>query len=146
MGGGASKAVPARKRGDSDDGKQITKYSDAVRALGRDQTSDKILINDKSPIIRLDHSTQIKSLQISNGKDYSYSMKYCYCSQRGYYPNAMGKANQDSYLISEDLGGDSSCHIFGIFDGHGDKGDLCSFFIADNVSIYISIYLVYIIH
>ena len=87
--------------------------------------------NAKCPHIRLDHPKDVKKLAIE-GKNYSYTTKYCYVSQRGYYPNAMGKANQDSYLVSESLLGNSSCNVYGIFDGHGEFGDYCSFFCADN--------------
>ena len=72
----------------------------------------------------------MKRLKIT-GKQYEYDITYCYVSQKGYYPNALGKANQDSYVVYEDLLSDSSCHMFGVFDGHGDVGDYCSHFAAE---------------
>lgn len=98
----------------------------SVKALPFVQTT-----NAKCPHIRLDHPKEAKKIAIE-GKNYSYTTKYCYVSQRGYYPNAMGKANQDSYLVAESLLGNSSCNVYGIFDGHGEFGDYCSFFCADN--------------
>ena len=89
-------------------------------------------INEKSPRVRLDHSEKMKELYIK-GNLCSFKVKYCHISQRGYYPNAMGKANQDSYVICESLSGDPNSHFFGIFDGHGEYGDSCSHFAATTV-------------
>ncbi len=89
------------------------------------------ITNDKCPHIRLDHCKEPKKLSIE-GATYKYTSKYCYVSQRGYYPNAMGKANQDSYLVGESILGDKSCNIYGIFDGHGEYGDFCSYFCAES--------------
>ena len=109
------------------DGKGGLKGSLATQALGYVQT-----INERSPRVRLDHSEKMKELLIV-GDSYQFKAKYCHISQRGYYPNAMGKANQDSYVICESLLGDPNCHFFGIFDGHGEYGDSCSHFAANAV-------------
>lgn len=89
-------------------------------------------INEISPHIRLDHSPAMKELSIM-GDVFNFKINYCYISQRGYYPNAMGKANQDSYVICESLLGDPSSHLFAVFDGHGEYGDSCSHFAANMV-------------
>ena len=89
-------------------------------------------INGKSPRLRLDHSEMAKEVSIT-GVSSSFNIKYCYISMRGYHPNAMGKANQDSYVICESLLGDRNSHFFGIFDGHGEYGDSCSHFAATTV-------------
>ena len=44
---------------------------------------------------------------------------------------AAGKANQDSYVIYENIVGDKDCHLFGVFDGHGEQGDKCSHYCAN---------------
>jgi hypothetical protein len=93
----------------------------------------KQIINNKSPHIRLDHSAEPVVLPI-DGSSLAYNLKYVYVSQRGYYPNSLTKANQDSYLICECFLGDPNTHLFGVFDGHGECGDLCSHFAADQVS------------
>lgn len=95
---------------------------------------NKKVVNGKSSLIRLDHISEPKRLPAVSGKTHSLVMQYIYVCQRGYYPTALGKANQDSYLVCESLLGDSSCNFFGIFDGHGEAGDLCSHFIADHIS------------
>lgn len=43
-------------------------------------------INDKCPHIRLDHNEVPRVLRIE-GESLRYNLKYCYVSQRGYYPN-----------------------------------------------------------
>jgi hypothetical protein len=43
-------------------------------------------INDKCPHVRLDHNEVPRSLRME-GDTLNYSLKYCYVSQRGYYPN-----------------------------------------------------------
>ena len=89
-------------------------------------------INEISPRIRLDHSEAVKELSIS-GDVFNFKVNFCYISQRGYYPNSMGKANQDSYVICESILGDPNTHMFAIFDGHGEYGDSCSHFAANIV-------------
>jgi serine/threonine protein phosphatase PrpC len=126
--GGSAQRVLA----DSQDSNLITGYhgspgSDTHNAKGYIQT-----INDASPRVRLDHSDTMKELLIS-GDVFNFKISYCYISQRGYYPNALGKANQDSYVICESILGDPNSHLFGIFDGHGEYGDLCSHFAANSV-------------
>ena len=74
------------------------------------------IINEKCSHIRLDHINACKRLTVQ-GSRFDFNLKYCYVSQRGYYPNALNKANQDSYLICERMSGDDNCHLFGIFDG-----------------------------
>lgn len=93
----------------------------------------KKILNGKSSLVRLDHCPEPRKLSIK-GKAYNFNLQYCYVSQRGYYPTSLGKANQDSYLVCEALLGDASCNFFGIFDGHGEYGDLVSHYVAENLS------------
>ncbi|GMH65143.1 hypothetical protein TL16_g04126, partial [Triparma laevis f. inornata] len=53
---------------------------------------------------------------------------YAYVSQKGYYPNALNKPNQDSFCAIPKFCKTSSCSLFGVFDGHGSFGDTCSIF------------------
>ena len=109
--------------------------SDEPKYNTSQQTADfRLVINDKSPRIRLDTTEPgtAESFAI-NGESCNFTMKYFYVSQRGYYPNAMGKANQDSYAICENFLGDKNTYFFGIFDGHGEYGDSCSHFAANAV-------------
>lgn len=89
--------------------------------------------NQLCPHIRLDCQDVIKTINML-GDRFTYKLNYGYVSQRGYYPNSLDKANQDSYLICESILGDTSCHLFGIFDGHGEVGDYCSHFAADQTA------------
>ncbi len=56
------------------------------------------------------------------------SVQYSFVSQRGYYPDALDKPNQDAYTIIPTFNGDETKMYFGVYDGHGTTGDLCSMF------------------
>lgn len=90
------------------------------------------IINERSSLIRLDHCAETKKIPVQ-GKNLTFNIEYCYVSQRGYYPTSLNKANQDSYVICESVMGDPCSNLFGIFDGHGETGDHCSFFAADKL-------------
>ncbi|KAJ4770180.1 Protein kinase family protein [Rhynchospora pubera] len=59
----------------------------------------------------------------------NYDLRYSYLSQRGYYPEALDKPNQDSYAIHTPFGSSPDDHFFGVFDGHGEYGAQCSQFV-----------------
>ncbi|GAB4852627.1 hypothetical protein Ancab_016841 [Ancistrocladus abbreviatus] len=59
----------------------------------------------------------------------NYELRYSFLSQRGYYPDALDKANQDSFCIHTPFGTDPNDHFFGVFDGHGEYGAQCSQFV-----------------
>ncbi|KAA3477060.1 protein phosphatase 2C and cyclic nucleotide-binding/kinase domain-containing protein-like [Gossypium australe] len=59
----------------------------------------------------------------------NFELKYSYLSQRGYYPDALDKANQDSFCIHTPFGTNPDDHFFGVFDGHGEFGAECSQFV-----------------
>ncbi|KAG1335056.1 protein phosphatase 2C and cyclic nucleotide-binding/kinase domain-containing protein [Cocos nucifera] len=59
----------------------------------------------------------------------NYDLRYSYLSQRGYYPEALDKQNQDSFCIHTPFGTDPNDHFFGVFDGHGEYGAQCSQFV-----------------
>ncbi|KAG6545348.1 hypothetical protein Mapa_013197 [Marchantia paleacea] len=66
--------------------------------------------------------------KIVNVPDWNYELRYSFLTQRGYYPEALDKANQDSYCVHTPFGHDSNDHFFGVFDGHGEFGTHCSQF------------------
>lgn len=94
------------------------------------------ILNDKCPMVRLDHPPEPKLIDVV-GDTYDFLLQYVYVSQRGYYPNAMNKANQDSYTVCESILGDKSTNFFGIFDGHGEYGDYCSHYCADQLPYHL---------
>ncbi|XP_021859637.1 protein phosphatase 2C and cyclic nucleotide-binding/kinase domain-containing protein isoform X2 [Spinacia oleracea] len=59
----------------------------------------------------------------------NYELRYSFLSQRGYYPDALDKANQDSFCIHTPFGTDPNDHFLGVFDGHGEYGAECSQFV-----------------
>ncbi|POM81922.1 AGC/PKG protein Kinase [Phytophthora palmivora] len=62
-----------------------------------------------------------------------YNLRYSYYSKRGYYPEARKKANQDSYYCETHFAGDEQKAFFAVFDGHGQYGDICSQFAAEQL-------------
>ncbi|PIA64807.1 hypothetical protein AQUCO_00100346v1 [Aquilegia coerulea] len=63
----------------------------------------------------------------------NYELRYSYLSQRGYYPDALDKANQDSFCIHTPFGTNPDDHFFGVFDGHGEYGAPCSQFVKQKL-------------
>ncbi|CAI9298506.1 unnamed protein product [Lactuca saligna] len=63
----------------------------------------------------------------------NYRLQYSYLSQRGYYPDALDKANQDSFCIHTPFGTNPNDHFFGVFDGHGEYGTQCSQFVKQKL-------------
>lgn len=63
-----------------------------------------------------------------------YTIRYAFVSQRGYYPDAPNKANQDSFCVQTYFGGDAEQCFFGVYDGHGEYGTQCSQFAKEKVS------------
>uniref|UniRef100_A0A5B7CCN5 protein-serine/threonine phosphatase n=1 Tax=Davidia involucrata TaxID=16924 RepID=A0A5B7CCN5_DAVIN len=62
-----------------------------------------------------------------------YELRYSFLSQRGYYPDALDKANQDSFCIHTPYGTNPDDHFFGVFDGHGEFGAQCSQFVKQKL-------------
>lgn len=59
----------------------------------------------------------------------NYELCYSFLSQRGFYPEALDKPNQDSFCIHTPFGTSPDDHFFGVFDGHGEFGAQCSQFV-----------------
>ena len=62
-----------------------------------------------------------------------FTLRYAACSQRGYYPEDLYKANQDAFKVVPKFNGRKDQIFFGVFDGHGVDGDSCSYFVRDNI-------------
>jgi len=70
--------------------------------------------------------------EIQNGKQIyvgGFEITYSVAIERGYYPSALEKPCQDSYLV----GGFDSAHWLCVFDGHGPTGHECAQYARDNV-------------
>eukprot|EP00903_Cladosiphon_okamuranus_P018322 g16856.t2 len=76
-------------------------------------------------------SVEVMKVKIDNGG--SFTVRYAFASQRGYYPDEPNKANQDSFVVVPEFCGDSMSLFCGVFDGHGGTGDLCSNFVAQKL-------------
>lgn len=62
-------------------------------------------------------------------------IRYAWASQRGYYPDALQKENQDALCVQKNVGGEPDCCFFGVFDGHGTAGTQCATFARDKVRL-----------
>lgn len=63
----------------------------------------------------------------------SYKLQYSVLTQRGHYPDAPNKENQDTFCIKTEIQGNPDVHFFGVFDGHGHFGAQCSNFVKDRL-------------
>jgi serine/threonine protein phosphatase PrpC/CRP-like cAMP-binding protein len=75
-------------------------------------------------------ATECKEYQVGSTL---LSVRVAALSQRGYYPEALDKPNQDAHRIWPNFMGDASKHLFGVFDGHGSTGDKCSIYARDKI-------------
>ncbi|GMI14222.1 hypothetical protein TrVE_jg1126 [Triparma verrucosa] len=67
----------------------------------------------------------------------TFDIRYAYVSQKGYYPNALNKPNQDSFCAIPKFCKSDSCSLFGVFDGHGSFGDTCSIFAKNKLPYWL---------
>ncbi|KAL2933098.1 putative protein phosphatase 2C 35 [Bienertia sinuspersici] len=74
-----------------------------------------------------------RSLECISVPSHKFCLEYSVLTQRGYYPDAPEKENQDSYCIKTQLQGNPNIHFFGVFDGHGQFGTECSNFVKDKL-------------
>ena len=66
------------------------------------------------------------------------TIKYAWASQRGYYPDAPDKENQDSFSAEPHLSSSlPDVALFGVYDGHGGEGHVCSRFVRTQVTNHI---------
>ena len=95
--------------------------------------------NDKPKIAKLEEKTfynvdkkyktyseQIKSLLFPKGKKknkFKNLVSYDILSLPG-SENGKQKINQDTYFVLPNINNTQNCKIFGVFDGHGDRGDI----------------------
>eukprot|EP00602_Paraphysomonas_sp_CaronLab_P009421 CAMPEP_0185029392 /NCGR_PEP_ID=MMETSP1103-20130426/15671_1 /TAXON_ID=36769 /ORGANISM="Paraphysomonas bandaiensis, Strain Caron Lab Isolate" /LENGTH=986 /DNA_ID=CAMNT_0027564111 /DNA_START=302 /DNA_END=3262 /DNA_ORIENTATION=+ len=64
-------------------------------------------------------------------------IRYAWVSQRGYYPDAPFKENQDCYTIIPQLEGVKDASFFAVYDGHGKEGHLCAQYVRDKLPMAI---------
>jgi len=62
-----------------------------------------------------------------------WRLQHAYRSQRGYYPDDLEKANQDAFHVAAGFAGKADQFLMGVFDGHGEEGDLCSLFVRNRL-------------
>ncbi|KAG0491874.1 hypothetical protein HPP92_005272 [Vanilla planifolia] len=90
---------------------------DQLHELGNDRLSD-VLINQFSRVSsQFLPSDGSKTVMVPLG---NYELRYSFLSQRGFYPEALDKPNQDNFCIHTPFGTSFDDHFFGVFDGHGE--------------------------
>ena len=93
------------------------------------QSNGPSVLSDKELLARMESSKTVHNMSI-NGLEF----KYAYLSQRGYYPEALDKPNQDAFTALPKLPDNSGDHVFfAVYDGHGRDGHLCARFSRDHV-------------
>ncbi|CAL5186434.1 unnamed protein product [Lathyrus oleraceus] len=116
--------------------REVNTFSPSFSVEGevRDQLNQLSLTRDSEAGIRRLSRVSSQFLPADGSRtvrigSYDYELRYSYLSQRGYYPDALDKANQDSFCIHTPFGNDVNDHFFGVFDGHGEFGAECSQFV-----------------
>lgn len=77
-------------------------------------------------------SAETKTAELGSG-DNKIRVKYAFWTQRGYYPDDLNKANQDSFSITHNFAGVKQDSLFAIYDGHGRDGHDCADFAKRNL-------------
>jgi hypothetical protein len=58
-------------------------------------------------------------------------------SKKGFVPYNSRKQNQDAMLVRENLNGNSDISVYGVFDGHGEFGELVSGYCRDHLPSFL---------
>lgn len=87
------------------------------------------------PLTQEQISSRIESSETERHTTLSSGLKisYAWVCQRGYYPDAPDKENQDCYSILPEYGKDKNLSYFAVYDGHGKEGGACSRFVRDSL-------------
>ena len=110
-----------------------TNSSKRFTASNDDLEISKPPLTPQQIIARIDASPVTLKF-IKNDLNWSYA----WVSQRGYYPNAPYKENQDAYACLPRFGEQGNMSFFGIFDGHGKDGHLCARFASKVLPMLLS--------
>lgn len=118
---------------------EIPIFSPAASSTGNDEDGDQFdqsggYNRDPEPGIRRLSRVSMQFLPDDGSRTIkvpsaNYELRYSFLTQRGYYPDALDKANQDSFCIHTPFGTNPNDHFFGVFDGHGEYGAECSQFV-----------------
>ncbi|GMI04450.1 hypothetical protein TrLO_g15446 [Triparma laevis f. longispina] len=116
--------------------------SQRVRLLqvGRLSPVDPKTNRPKIPVLKKSKTTSILSdsheytgYKEGGTRSLNMELHYAACTRAGNDVKAARKANQDTFFMEDCLGGNPHMHLFGVFDGHGVNGHICSHFIRDSI-------------
>ena len=105
-------------------------------AGGADDAGAGVYLPDTGPLTAREYKERLVTsggTQVVELPGSGYAIRYAFVSQRGYYPDAPDKANQDAFCAHACFGGDPDQHLFGVFDGHGEFGAPAAQFARDRV-------------
>ena len=100
----------------------------SIEACAGDTSSQVLPLTEEELAERIDAA--MSPFQWSLGET-GVKIRFSWVCQRGYYPEDLDKANQDTYLIVPSFGGNKSRFLMSVFDGHGSTGELCAQFTRD---------------
>jgi len=91
----------------------------------------------KQPLTKSQISQRIEApkAELQHTHQHVLRLRYAFVSQRGYYPDAPDKDNQDSFSVLPKFGPQQDMCFFGVYDGHGRDGHLCARFARDVLPI-----------
>lgn len=104
--------------------------------MGLELSTPTTFLPTSGPLSAKDYKSRLQSSEGTQSLFFpqsGYSIRFAYVTQRGYYPDAPEKANQDALCIHPQFGGDMEQAFFGIFDGHGEYGTQCAQFAKEKV-------------
>ena len=64
-----------------------------------------------------------------------YYLRYAYVTQRGFYPDARQKPNQDAVYAQHNFADGLESLLFAVYDGHGTHGTMCAQFSREKVRL-----------
>lgn len=113
------------------DPNRSTQLAAASRPSGDEDTADDSI--PLGPLSKKEIADRIVSdgphdFPLFRGAHGGFTLRYAAVSQRGYYPEDLYKANQDTFIVTHNFDGIEGDLLLGVFDGHGGDGDLCSRF------------------
>ena len=65
-------------------------------------------------------------------------MRFSYRTKKGYIPSNPEKVNQDSYVLSPNIGKKTWQHFFAVCDGHGPLGHHVSAYIKNTLPVVVA--------
>eukprot|EP00735_Rhodelphis_limneticus_P000446 TRINITY_DN10741_c0_g1::TRINITY_DN10741_c0_g1_i1::g.10327::m.10327 TRINITY_DN10741_c0_g1::TRINITY_DN10741_c0_g1_i1::g.10327 ORF type:complete len:202 (+),score=20.20,sp/Q7XJ53/P2C35_ARATH/36.91/2e-16,PP2C/PF00481.16/4.3e-07,PP2C_2/PF13672.1/0.015 TRINITY_DN10741_c0_g1_i1:128-733(+) len=100
-----------------------------------DQTEKDKALKPKSKVqLRSEQVLMVKDAELGS----SLELRYGFQTKKGADYDDKEHPNQDDYILIPHLGEDDQQAFFGVFDGHGTNGELCSAFAAKKIPPFLT--------